>query len=123
VTQNILVFDVGANVGNKTALFVAQGVRVVCFEPVPKCVTELRLRFEENPSVTIVPCGLGSFPGTLRISVCSARTIISTFTDGWKHGRFSEHVWDKTVESRFRPSTGAIAEFGLPDYCNIDVEG
>jgi FkbM family methyltransferase len=123
VTQNILVFDVGANVGHKAARFVAQGARVICFEPVPECVKELRSRFEGNPSVTIAPCGLGSSLGTLPISVCSAETTISTFSDTWKHGRFSEYVWDKTVEVPVQTLDGAIAEFGLPDYCKIDVEG
>ena len=123
MTQNILVFDVGSNVGNKAARFVAQGAGVVCFEPVPECVAELRSRFEGNPSVTIVPCGLGSSPGTLPIYVCSGETTISTFSDAWKHGRFNEKVWDKTVEVPVQTLDGAIADFGLPDYCKIDVEG
>ena len=123
MTQNILVFDVGANVGLKASRFVAQGAQVVCFEPVPQCVKELRSRFEGNPSVTIVPCALGSSPGTLPISVCSAATIVSTFSEAWKQGRFNKYVWDETVEVPVQTLDVAIAEFGLPNYCKIDVEG
>jgi FkbM family methyltransferase len=123
MTQNILVFDVGANIGDKAARFAAHAARVVCFEPVPECVAKLRSRFKEYPAITIEPYALGPAPGTLPLSVCSAATTISTFSDAWKNGRFSEHVWDKTIEVPVRTLDDVIAEFGLPDYCKIDVEG
>jgi FkbM family methyltransferase len=122
-SDDILVFDIGANIGNKTAGFIAKGARVVCFEPVPQCVNELRLRFEGNPLVTIVNGAVGSASGTLPISICSTATTISTFSDNWKHGRFGDMVWDKTLDVPVQPLDAAISEYGLPDYCKIDVEG
>ncbi len=122
-SSDILIFDVGANIGAKTAQFVAWGARVVCFDPVPECLKALRSRFEGNPSVTIVPYALGAIAGTLPISICSSAITISTFSEDWKQGRFKDMVWDKTLEVPIRPLDAAIAEYGLPDYCKIDVEG
>jgi FkbM family methyltransferase len=121
--ERILIFDVGANIGVKTARFVARGARVVCFDPVPECLNALRSRFDGDPSVTIVPYALGAVAGTLPISICSGATTISTFSEDWKQGRFKNMVWDKTLEVPVQPLDAAIAEYGLPDYCKIDVEG
>ncbi|MBU2026286.1 MAG: FkbM family methyltransferase, partial [Proteobacteria bacterium] len=43
-----LCFDVGANRGNRTAILADLGARVICIEPQPSCVRELRKRFGRN---------------------------------------------------------------------------
>ena len=118
-----LVFDVGANLGEKAAGFLDHGARVVCFEPIPDCVSHLQGRFNGNASVTIAPVALGAAPGTLPLSVCTQAPTISTFSDEWKHGRFKDYTWDQTIEVPVRTLDSAIAQFGVPDYCKIDVEG
>jgi len=50
-----LVFDVGANMGDMTALYVKLGALVVSIEPQETCLGALRKRFGNNPKVTIVP--------------------------------------------------------------------
>ena len=122
-SDGLLVFDVGANVGVKAAMFVARGVRVVCFEPVPECLEALRARFDGHPSVTIVPDALGAETGTLPISICSEATTISTFSGSWKEGRFKNSTWDHTFEVRLSTLDAAIAAYGRPDFARIDVAG
>jgi FkbM family methyltransferase len=119
----LLVFDVGANVGAKTAEFLAKGARVVCFEPVPECVEALRTRFEGQPAVTIVPTALGATPGTLPLSICSEATTISTFSEAWKTGRFKDFIFNRTLQVPLSTLDAAIAAYGCPDYVKIDVEG
>jgi FkbM family methyltransferase len=120
----VIVFDVGANIGVKAANFAAhENVRVVCFEPVPECLQRLEERFSDNPLVTIVPAALGATAGSLPLSICSGATILSTFSEAWKGGRFKDYTWDRAIEAPMRTLDSAIAEFGLPDYCKIDVEG
>ncbi len=119
----VLIFDVGANVGNKAAHFVSRGARVVCFEPVPECIDALRARFTGHPLVTIVPCALGAASATLPISVSLSATTVSTFSDVWKQGRFKDMTWDKTIDVPVRPLDAMIGTYGLPSYCKIDVEG
>lgn len=76
VSTGDTVFDVGANVGGKAELFLRHGARLVCVEPQPNCVAELKRRFKGYERVSIVPQGLAEKPGTLKLSVCSqAHTI------------------------------------------------
>ena len=119
----VLVFDVGANIGAKAALFAAHGARVVCFEPIPECLDHLHTRFASNAQVIIVPVALGAEQGTLPIMVCSAATTISTFSPAWQQGRFNDHTWDRKLDVPVRTLDSEIEKYGLPDYCKIDVEG
>jgi FkbM family methyltransferase len=118
-----LVFDVGANLGAKAALFLECGARVVCFEPQPHCADKLRERFTGNSSVTIVQKGVADAEGELELSICSEQDYISTFSPEWKQGRFKTSTWDKTVRVPVTTLDKAIAEHGCPTYCKIDVEG
>jgi FkbM family methyltransferase len=118
-----LVFDIGANTGVKTDLFLQRGARVVCFEPQPDCIQCLRERFGRNRDVHIAPVALGAQEGVAMMSICSQAPTISTFSERWKQGRFKSYSWDKTIEVPVITLDSAIAQFGMPDYCKIDVEG
>jgi FkbM family methyltransferase len=118
-----LVFDVGAHVGNKANVFLAQGARVVCVEPQPRCIAALRHRFGKHDRVTIVAGGLGACAGNLTLSICSHADTISTFNEDWKKGRFAGHVWDKQVDVDVTTLDLLVEKYGQPHYCKIDVEG
>lgn len=118
-----LVFDIGAHVGGKVAVYLAEGARVVCVEPQPQCVAELRQRFGNAPRVTIVPMGLGAREGTLTLSICSGSSVLSTFNEEWKRGRFAEHTWDQQLAVEVSTLDRLIERLGMPRYCKIDVEG
>jgi 16S rRNA A1518/A1519 N6-dimethyltransferase RsmA/KsgA/DIM1 with predicted DNA glycosylase/AP lyase activity len=49
IKPNDLVFDVGANIGNYTAIFLALGARVLAIEPQAECMAQLRARFGRHP--------------------------------------------------------------------------
>ena len=118
-----LVFDIGGNIGAKTAEFVASGARVVCFEPQPDCVRKLRQRFANNPNVVIESAGLATQSGVMELSICSAANTISTFSPEWKKGRFANYQWDRKILVPVTTLDAAIARHGQPDYVKIDVEG
>lgn len=118
-----LVFDVGANIGAKTAEFIANGARVVCFEPQPDCVKQLQQRFANNPNVVVEGAGLATQSGILELSICSAANTISTFSPEWKKGRFADYQWDRKVIVPVTTLDAAIARHGQPSYVKVDVEG
>jgi len=117
------VFDVGANVGAKTELFLQHAARVVCVEPQPECVKALKKRFKHDRRVTLVPKGLAEKPGSLDLSVCTEASTISTFSAEWKTGRFANYKWDKVVRVPVTTLDEVIQRYGAPAYCKIDVEG
>ncbi len=124
IKPGALVFDVGANNGQKSIVFNACGARIVCIEPQPNCCTNLRALFGNNSNVVIEQKGLAEKPGSLTLSICSDSNAISTFSKEWQtNSRFSRgYKWDKTIEVEIITLDNLITKYGLPDYCKIDVE-
>ncbi len=118
-----LVFDVGANQGLKTDLYLSAGAKVVCFEPQPHCIEVLTKKYQGNQDVVIVNKGLAAQPGELKLSICDRADVLSTFSDRWKTGRFANQTWEKTVIVEVTTLDEAIQKWGIPKFCKIDVEG
>jgi FkbM family methyltransferase len=118
-----LVYDVGANQGDKAEWFLRRGARVVCVEPQPQMLELLHARFDRNPDVTIVGKALGRSVGELPMSICSASPTISTLSPDWKQGRFVDATWDSVVTVQITTLDLLVAEHGVPRYIKVDVEG
>ncbi len=123
ISPGDLVFDIGANRGNMAQRFLHVGARVICIEPQPNLAAEIRQRFVNNSQVTVIEKGLGAIRGCSSMSISSETDILSTFADHWKVGRFKNMVWDQQLEVQITTLDDLIAEFGIPRYCKIDVEG
>lgn len=124
-----LVFDIGANLGNYSAMFLGKKAKIIAVEPQSYCVDFLKLRFRNNPSVKIIRCGLGAKEEEKELMVSSAHTL-SSFNKEWVEGvnkteRFkpSNAVWEKKEKIPMRTVDSLISEYGLPSYLKIDVEG
>ena len=118
-----IIFDVGANIGQKADFFIGIGAKVVCFEPQPNCVEVLHQKYGHNPQVTIVNKGLAEHPGEMQLSISSDLNVLSTFSDKWKTGRFAGVNWDQEVTVEISTLDEMIQLFGCPQFCKIDVEG
>jgi FkbM family methyltransferase len=122
-----LCFDVGANVGNRTELFLALGARVVAVEPQPACFRTLRRRYGADGRVTLVGEALGREAGTAEMLVSDAHPI-SSLSEEWVRrveasGRFGAHSWDERVRVPITTLDELIDSHGEPAFCKIDVEG
>lgn len=118
-----LCFDVGANIGSKTKIFLELGARVVCIEPQLNCVDVLKETYRNDSNVVIVPKGLATQPGSKSLSICGSADAISTFSEKWKTGRFRSYAWEPAVDVPVTTIDALIQEFGSPKFCKIDVEG
>lgn len=123
ITEGDIIFDVGANTGAKTDLFLRKGATVICIEPQPDCIYHLRRKYHNNLRVFIVEKGLADKKGRLQLFLCSNANTISTFSDEWKKGRFANYHWDKALTVEVTTLDEIIRQYGLPKYCKIDVEG
>lgn len=125
VSEGDLCFDVGANIGDYTSIFLALGAKVVCIEPQQTCVRKLRQRFGETPNVTIVEKGLAKKEGTAEFFVCEDYTEVSTMSDKWRKESRNSNVyrWTKTEKIAVSTLDRLIKRYGLPVFCKIDVEG
>jgi FkbM family methyltransferase len=122
IRRGDLVFDVGANIGDRTRIFLAVGARVVAFEPQPSCAGTL-----QRTGATVEQVALGAEAGSATMQVATATTI-SSMEPEWvervrSSGRFAEQEWIDTIVVPVETLDGMIARYGCPEFCKIDVEG
>ena len=127
ISKGDLCFDIGANIGNRTEVFLELGARVISVEPQQSCLYTLGKKFGSNPGVIIVPQAVGISEGEAELMVSSASTI-STLSKEWidrmkASGRFSEYSWDKAETVRVTTFDKLIKHYGVPSFTKIDVEG
>lgn len=127
ITDGDLVFDIGANHGNRTEIFLALGAKTVAYEPQPICANDLKRRFKKEQNFTLVQKALGASVGKGTMDLCQADTI-SSMSKQWvesvrKSGRFSEYEWDRSLEIEVSTLDNEISRFGKPSFLKIDVEG
>jgi FkbM family methyltransferase len=126
-----LIFDIGANGGSKTILFLRRAEKVISVEPSPEAASILKQRFAENTRVHVVEKGVDSSTGNARFFLFDDADAYNTFSQKWvdtlakdkarnnrpaKIAKYVLNVQMTTLDE-------LIAEFGLPDYVKIDVEG
>lgn len=116
VSPGSLCFDVGANYGTKTEVFLQCGATVVAFEPQQDCLAELKARLGANPRLIPVNAAVGSVKGRLTLYIGEHRSTSSLQKDWQKDAVGTCEVGVTTLDE-------AIAQFGAPQYCKIDVEG
>lgn len=127
VRKGDLCFDVGANLGNRTEIFVELGAKVVAVEPQELCMRTLREKFGAHPQVTLVKKGLAEKDGAAEMMISEIH-MLSTFSTSWvekvrESGRFGENQWKKTETVELTTLDHLIREHGEPAFVKIDVEG
>lgn len=125
INSGDLCFDVGANIGNRTDVFLKLGAKIVCIEPQDTCIKILNRLYGNNSNVIILNKGLAEKEGHLEIYIGEDATTISTMSEKWmKEGRFStDYEWTRTQLVPVTTLDALINKYGLPKFCKIDVEG
>lgn len=127
VGRGDLVFDVGANVGNRVGILRSIGARVVAIDPQPQCVEHLAERWRSDSNVVVLATALGARDGTMPLHLASESTI-SSMSDRWiasvrESGRFASYAWGETVDVDVTTLDELIKQHGTPVFVKIDVEG
>lgn len=126
VKRDDLVFDVGANQGEYTHMFVSLGARVISVEPNPQLTANLK-RIRPFDRVTVESAAIGSKSGSAELFLCE-HDVLSTLSPDWvavaeKSERFSGIKWNQKITVPVLTLDGLIEKHGLPGFIKIDVEG
>ena len=116
-----IIVDVGANVGDKAAVFAQLADRVICIEPDPRALAALRTRFRKCPRIHILAQAMGATSGRfdlLRQADASAYNSLSS-----KHAQLHQIDEARRVSVDVRTVDSVIAKYGVPDFLKVDVEG
>jgi FkbM family methyltransferase len=127
IKPNDLVFDVGANIGNRTAVFLALGARVLAIEPQADCMAHIRARFGKHPRAAFYQGGVAAQAGELTLHLSNVNAT-SSFSPEWierlkNRPGWEDHRWYATQRVPVTTLDALIAQHGLPAFIKIDVEG
>lgn len=115
-------FDVGANYGLHTLLFLAHGIKTVSFEPNPNCHPYLRHISELNDlTCEIQPLALGATEGSVDLWFPENDTWFGT-TDPFTRDRLSEELTRIEVQQATLDSFVKLHQV-WPGLIKIDTEG
>lgn len=120
---NDLVFDVGANVGNRIDAFLLCKARVIAVEPQPVCANILQKKFSDK--IIIENVGLSSKEGELEMHIAN-ETTLSSFNKEFiekTQKRFKNNNWNSSIRVPITTLNHLINKYGIPKFCKIDVEG
>lgn len=122
-----LCFDIGANMGNRTKVFLKLGATVVAVEPQGLCMKILRKFYGGDQRVKLIKKALGEVEGQAEMMIGNVHTI-SSLSKEWieevkKSGRFTEYIWNEKQVVQITTVDKLIDQYGTPSFIKIDVEG
>ena len=124
IDSKSLVFDVGANLGNRISSFLCIGAKVIAVEPQLFCCRYLRKKF--GTQITIENKAAGSQPGHLDLFVSDSHTLTSLskdYVDTVGKTRFANAKWKTSKLVEVTTLSKLIHQYGVPAFIKIDVEG
>jgi FkbM family methyltransferase len=121
-----LCFDIGANTGERTRIFLALGARTIAVEPQADCATRLNAEIADA-GLLVVQKAVGRAEGVATIWTSPEANTIASMSRDWisrvkNSGRFS-FDWKEAIEVEVTTLDALITTHGLPTFCKIDVEG
>jgi len=131
VSEGDLCFDIGANLGNRTKVFLELGATVVAVEPQDNCMRNLQRKYGNNSKVILIHKALGSKEGEGNLILSNSHTV-SSMSEKWidcvkDSDMFftatSAFQWNKNVTVPVTTLDKLIEKYGSPAMCKIDVEG
>jgi len=120
-------FDIGANMGNRTKIFLKLGASVVAVEPQNNCIGFLQKFYGSNPNIHFVQKAVGTKEGRAEMMISNEHTL-SSLSKEWvkavrRTRRFSESSWNQTQTVQMTTLDKLIDQYGMPSFIKIDVEG
>lgn len=123
IKKNSLCFDIGANIGTKSKLFLSLGSRVIAFEPQFTCVSALEQIKQSYKNFEFYQIAIGAENKTDELHLANhseVATLSNQFIEFYK----SEKIyWNKKEKIIVNTLDNIIKKHGIPDYCKIDTEG
>jgi FkbM family methyltransferase len=124
INESDLCFDIGANIGAKSEIFLELGARIIAVEPQANCVEILRKKFKQR--VEILNMGVGSKEGEFEFYI-SNHNQLSSFSKEWVEDFKENRSKDAIItDVKIIPLTTLdilINKYGKPKFIKIDVEG
>lgn len=123
-----LCFDIGAHVGNRTAVWSALGAQVVALEPQTYLMAFLQRQFGSRAGITLREEAAGAEPGRALLHLNPRNPTVASLSSAWidavkRDKTFAGVRWDDEVSVPVTTLDALVSRYGRPAFCKIDVEG
>ncbi|MBC8046405.1 MAG: FkbM family methyltransferase, partial [Fimbriimonadaceae bacterium] len=115
-----LVFDIGANIGKRSEIYLKLGAKAIAVEPQSFCMPFLHRLQKKYKNLIIVQKAVGNENAEKEL-IISNESEVSTFLEEFIQ-QYSYHKflkWDEKEIVEVITLNDLIAEFGIPKYCKI----
>jgi FkbM family methyltransferase len=123
IREGDLCFDIGANLGAKSKLFLSLGAKVIAFETQTACNQALTQLSATYPKFEFHPFAVGEKNEQKELHLANHVEVATLSTDFIDYFQCEEIYWNKTETVQVKTLNSLIETFGYPDFCKIDVEG
>ena len=123
-----VAFDIGAHVGNRTRAMANTGSPVVAVEASGRMVAVLRRLYGRRETITILEKAVGAEAGQAQLLASRRHPTVSTLSGGWADQvgatrGFAGVTWEDEELVEVTTLDALIAEYGMPGFCKLDIEG
>lgn len=123
-----LAFDIGSHLGNRIGVWSRLGARVVALEPNPDCRPYVETLHGHRSNLTFLPMAVGAQAGRATLYCDPAHPTLNTLSTDWiktvkSTSPFAHINWTAGCETQVVTLDMLIRDYGVPDFCKIDVEG
>ena len=119
-----LAFDIGCNIGQTSDFLLPSYDKIICFEPNPNLVKQLKNKYLNNDKIIIEEIGLSSEESVKKFYISNSH-VVSTMSHDWiNNSRFTNvYNWNEEIEINTTTLDTMIEKYGTPYFIKIDVEG
>jgi FkbM family methyltransferase len=125
--QDKLIYDVGAHKGEDTEFYLKKGFSVLAIEAIPEFCASLERKFAEfvqDGRLRILNVAVSKTAGPIDFFIDENVSVWGTTNLDWvQRNRSLGAGKTRKIQVEARPLADIIAEFGVPRYCKIDIEG
>jgi FkbM family methyltransferase len=123
-----LCFDIGAHLGDRIRAWSKLNARIIALEPHPGMMNWLRRWYGRRSNITLIEQAVSAQPGEASLWISRLTPSVSTLSHNWlttvqQSPRFAGVRWDEQVTVAVTTLDTLIAQYGIPAFCKIDVEG
>lgn len=128
IKEGDLCFDVGAHLGDRSAVWLRLGATVVGIEPQPRFSDYLANKFEGNVRFHNEKIAVGATNTSAILHISNLFPPLSTLASEKWRDKINKATpltitYDETVEIRVLTLDDLIKKYGKPTFIKIDVEG
>lgn len=122
--KNKLIFDLGANIGDKSHIFLKFTDKIILYEPEEDLYERLKFRFRKNNKIILNNLLITDQVGDVVLNSIVGNEAYSSIVENY-YENFN-HLKESSVVKKIKKSSTLnfeINKYGIPYYIKIDCEG